>query len=246
VIGNHRCNRPIAVSVIVTLYNYEGYIGKCIRSALEQTFPHLELIVVNDCSLDGSLEVARELLSAELPITIVDRKRNTGVAHPRNLGIELSRGEHVFILDADNYLLPECIEEHVSAMGGTDCVAAYAIVECIDDGGAPLHTMSDRAFDPTVLRKENYVDAMALFDRRSLMHLGCYDTGLLHYGPEYEDWELWLRIGSSGGAVRFIESVLSRYRVKNNSLNALVVALFHDAIVEHLQQKYDRDPSVAT
>lgn len=240
---NERHDRSVFVSVVITLYNYQDYIGNCIQSVLDQTFRHIEIIVVNDHSRDESLHVAKEFLTRELPITIIDKKRNTGVVHCRNLGIDFARGDFVFTLDADNRLLEDCIEEHFAAMQGTDCIAAYGIVECFNAAGTLLGTISDKEFDFEELRKENYIDAMAMFNRRKLIEIGCYDTELLNHGPAYEDWELWLRIGSNGGEVRFIDRVLSHYMVKGDSLNAQNAVLFRERIVEYLRGKYGKSES---
>ncbi len=232
--------RRVDISVIVTLYNYEEYIDRCLRSVLRQTCGSVEIVVVNDNSGDGSLDIARTYLDGELPVTLIDKRLNTGVMHSRNLGISHARGDYVFILDADDELQDRCLERHLESMSATGCVAAYAIIDCHDAQGRCVDTVSDRAYDFDALLVENYIGAMALFNRRELLRLGMYDTGLLRHGPGYEDWDLWLRIGQQGGRVLFIDERLSRYRVKPDGLAAFTSQMFHAETAAYLRKKYGR------
>src|SRR6202011_4627983 len=97
-----------AVSVVVSLYNYAEYVEECLRSvelAARQVSEGVEIVVVDDDSTDASAAVAsRVLADSELPACLLRKTFNTGVCDTRNLGIESSRGEHIFILDADNLL----------------------------------------------------------------------------------------------------------------------------------------------
>ena len=95
-------NTPI-VSVIVPIYNQEKYIGKCIRSVLGQSFQDFEIIVVNDGSHDGTLEVCRKYSEIDHRISVVDKPYG-GLAQARKDGFLLSKGEYVCFLDSDDYL----------------------------------------------------------------------------------------------------------------------------------------------
>ena len=102
-----------AVSVIISLYNYEAYVGECLESLLEQTFTDFEVIVVDDCSTDNS----RDIVSDYAPkfdgrLTLVKTEENSGGGGmPRNIGLSLAKGEYVFFMDADDALIPTALEE---------------------------------------------------------------------------------------------------------------------------------------
>lgn len=106
------------ISVIVPIYNASSYISKCVSSVLSQTFTNLELILVDDGSMDGSLQICQTLASQDKRI-IVRHQSNQGVSRARNLGISICRGEWIAFVDADDYLnefyLSELLEH------ATDC-----------------------------------------------------------------------------------------------------------------------------
>ena len=92
----------IRFSVIMPLYNKAAYVKKAIRSVLEQTYPHYELIVVNDGSKDNSAIIAEELLK-EVPNAQLINQENAGVAVARNNGVAQAKGDYVCFLDADDW-----------------------------------------------------------------------------------------------------------------------------------------------
>ena len=102
-----------AVSVIISLYNYEAYVGECLDSLLAQTFTDFEVIVVDDCSTDNS----RDIVSDYAPkfdgrLTLVKTEQNSGGGGmPRNIGLSLAKGEYVFFMDADDALTATALEE---------------------------------------------------------------------------------------------------------------------------------------
>ena len=97
-------------SVIVPLYNKAEFVARTIRSVLSQTIADYELIVVDDGSLDGSFQVAVHAVDG-FPQARVIRQENRGVAMARNHGVELSQGEYVCFLDADDWWEPAFLEE---------------------------------------------------------------------------------------------------------------------------------------
>ena len=102
-----------AVSVVIPLYNAEKYVGACLDSLLVQTFQNFEVIVVDDCSTDSSPAIVQsyaEKFGGRLKLAHM--KKNTGSGgFPRNKGIELSRGEYIFNMDADDLIMPTALEE---------------------------------------------------------------------------------------------------------------------------------------
>lgn len=92
----------IRFSVIMPLYNKAAYVKKAIRSVLEQTYPHYELIVVNDGSKDNSAIIAEELLK-DIPNARLINQENAGVAVARNNGVAQAKGDYICFLDADDW-----------------------------------------------------------------------------------------------------------------------------------------------
>ncbi|MDR1760265.1 MAG: glycosyltransferase family 2 protein [Fibrobacter sp.] len=97
----------IRFSVIIPLYNKEHYVSKSIESILAQTYPHFEVVVINDGSTDNSLAVAESVKDSRIRIIT---KENGGVSQARNMGIEKSRYDYICFLDADDTWCPDFLE----------------------------------------------------------------------------------------------------------------------------------------
>lgn len=88
------------ISIIVLAYNAEKYIGRCIESILNQTYHHIELIVINDGSVDQTEEVCQQYISN--PKMKLKTIPNSGVSNARNLGIDMASGEWIMFVDSDD------------------------------------------------------------------------------------------------------------------------------------------------
>ena len=104
-------NSP-AVSVIIPMYNAEKYIAECLDSVLAQTFQNFEVILVNDCSTDGSRQIAESYLEKfGGRLKIFDNEKNCKAGGTRNNGLRYATGEYVFFLDADDLILPNGLDK---------------------------------------------------------------------------------------------------------------------------------------
>lgn len=100
----------ITISIIIPLYNAESYVNECLSSLKEQTFTNWEAIIIDDGSKDKSLEVCSKYIAGDQRFKIIS-KQNEGVSITRNKGIQLAKGDFIFFLDADDYLLDKnCLE----------------------------------------------------------------------------------------------------------------------------------------
>lgn len=101
----------IKVSVIVPVFNSSQYIGATLDSIINQDFDYFEIIVIDDGSSDNSLEIVNEKLkSINIPNTIIHQE-NQGVSAARNKGIEISNGDYLVFVDADDYITPNHLSE---------------------------------------------------------------------------------------------------------------------------------------
>ena len=104
-----------AISVIIPLYNAEKYIRQCLESMLDQTFENFEVIVVDDCSTDNSVEVVEDIInSAERGhlIHLIKRNKNSGgAAIPRNVGLRYSHGKYIAFCDNDDMFTTTALED---------------------------------------------------------------------------------------------------------------------------------------
>ncbi|MBK9150479.1 MAG: glycosyltransferase family 2 protein [Saprospiraceae bacterium] len=101
------------VSIIVPVYNARSYLSQCIESVIHQSYPHWELLLINDGSTDGSLQICRQYACTDSRVKVTDIP-NGGVSNARNIGIENAEGEFLMFIDADDWIEPDtlvkCIE----------------------------------------------------------------------------------------------------------------------------------------
>lgn len=97
------------VSVIIPVYNSEYYLEKCIKSIRTQTYQNLEIILVNNCSQDNSLDICLNYVGIDDRIKVLNIQEN-GVSLARNKGLELANGEFISFIDSDDWVEPNYIE----------------------------------------------------------------------------------------------------------------------------------------
>ncbi len=115
-------NKPL-VSIIIPVFNAEEYLAETIKSAMAQTWPNKEIIIVDDGSTDNSLNIAAEFKDACVRIF---NQENKGASAARNKGLSEAKGEYIQFLDADDLLSPEKVEAQVLLLQGHD----FAISNC--------------------------------------------------------------------------------------------------------------------
>ena len=127
------------ISIIIPVYKVEDYIERCISSVLKQTIKGFEVIVVDDCSPDMSIEIAKSITDAYTGIDIdfvyCRHEVNKGLSASRNTGMGISRGDYLFFLDSDDYLFEDCIEQFVN------CLKVHPDVDVIQgntDSNSPI------------------------------------------------------------------------------------------------------------
>lgn len=102
------------ISIIIPIYNVEAYLMECLQSVANQTLTEgLECILVDDCGPDNSAQIAKEFIAeyhGPVNFRFVQREKNGGLSAARNTGIREAKGEYLYFLDSDDYILPETIE----------------------------------------------------------------------------------------------------------------------------------------
>lgn len=109
-------SRSPSVSVLVTLYNREDYVGDAIESVLAQWYEDFELLVVDDRSTDRSVEIAREYAARDDRVRVVVNEFNLGQTRNRNRAVELARASLVKFLDSDDLFYPHCLSVSIPPM----------------------------------------------------------------------------------------------------------------------------------
>ncbi len=196
------------VSIIIPTYNMRQWIGEAIDSALAQTYPHIEIIVVDDGSTDGTGDFLRERYGDRIRY-VYQENRGRGAA--RNRGLELARGEYIQFLDADDLLAPHKLEKHVRFLEEyPQFSAVYGQTMMFADGNPeltwPLRTAQYFASGNLlnlmiavgglfqllpVLVRHDWVEFVGGFDERM---------------PRCEDFDFWLRMAHAGALFAYLPS----------------------------------------
>lgn len=227
------------VSVIMALYNHEPYVAEALESAASGTFTDLEIVVTDDGSTDGSQAAVQEWLgrSPHVAATLVKHPVNEGLPQARNTAFQHTRGELVFVLDADNALVPTGMRRLVEALDAAPGAAfAYGMLQRLDASG-PLGLMGVWPWEPWRLRYYNYIDAMALIRADVLRSLGGYTTDRRLHG--WEDYDLWCRIAENDATAAHVPTVVGRYRSSATSMLSLT-NISQDAGWEALRERSPR------
>lgn len=113
------------VSLIVPIYNVELYIERCLLSALNQTYQNIEIILIDDCGQDNSMDVSRRIIETHPrgnKVSILQQKENRGPSAARNRGIKSAKGEYIYFLDSDDEITIDCIDTLITSCKDDDIV----------------------------------------------------------------------------------------------------------------------------
>ena len=142
-----------AVSIVIPMYNAEKYIGECLDSLLAQTFQAFEVIVVDDCSTDKSVEIIKNYMpkfKGMLKLTRTKKNSGGGGYVPRNIGLNFAEGEYICFVDADDFLIANALETLYAAATEFDadvvCTTAYYNLTAENEAQKITDDMKENSF----------------------------------------------------------------------------------------------------
>lgn len=108
------------ISVLVAVYNSSKYIRRCIDSLLAQTLKDIQIICIDDCSTDNSLNILHEYAAKDKRIEVIALSENRGQAHARNEGLKQAEGKYITFVDSDDWLAPDALQQSVDVFAKDD------------------------------------------------------------------------------------------------------------------------------
>lgn len=123
------------VSVIVPFYNIENYIEDCLKSIIKQTYTNLEIICVDDCGKDNSIDIVKKYIQIDGRIKLIQHSKNIGIGGARNTGISNANGKYIYFIDGDDFIENNYIESLVNAIEkyNTDIICNNKILKYYED-----------------------------------------------------------------------------------------------------------------
>lgn len=243
------------VSVIVPVYNVENYISQTINSVLNQTYSNFELLIIDDESPDGSIEICRQFDDPRLKII---HQQNRGLAGARNTGIRHAQGDYLAFLDSDDLWLPEKLAQHVQHLESAPQVGvSFSRSQFIDGQGQALgiYQMPKlQDITPDHLLCRNPVgNGSAPVIRREVFEAICFQANVhgevenFYFDENFrqsEDIECWLRIAAeTPWKIEGIGEALTLYRVNGEGLSANVLKQY-DSWQQMITKHRDRSPEL--
>lgn len=254
-------NKPL-VSICTPVYRVERYIEECVQSVLDQTYANIELLLVDDCGGDHSIELAEQVLKGNakdgFTYRIIRSEHNEGVSAARNKAMRAATGKYIFCLDSDDKLLPQCIEKlvaraeeteadvvmcgHISDEGRTDIGGQVcAPIETIQTNADCIKSFAQLWFSLAPwckLLRADFVKLHSLYFREGIIN-------------EDAPWIFQLCLNAS--SFSFIKEPLYYYRYNENSImsaakkqrvvesNEIALMMYNDEILKRTSLWENKD-----
>jgi len=218
-------NSDPMISVVMPVYNGEKFLKEAIGSILNQTYKDFEFLIVYDESTDGTLSIIQEFQEQDERIVLVngDGKK---LIHALNKGIKRAKGKYIARMDADDVSLPIRFEKQISHMQnlGLDICGGHSLL--IDSDG--------KINGIGIMPRSHDLCGLSMMFRVPFPHPGVMIRKgfLTDYSLEYgqsiyqtaEDFDMWVRMFSSGAKFGNVDDIVVRYRVLDNSLSIINTA----------------------
>ena len=197
------------VSVVVSCHNYASYLAEAVESILQQSYRNFEIVLVDDGSTDGSLALAKQLAAeheAQIPIRVF-HLNDVGPSAARRFGIRQARGRYYLPLDADDRIAPDLLAKSVPVLDANPELGFAYVDTVYFEGVEKRHEQPE--YDFKALCHQNFISYCSLVRKAAFDEVGGYDPENWGY---YEDWDLWIRLGSRGWAGHHVAEPLFFYR----------------------------------
>ena len=202
------------ISIIMAAYNTEKTIEQAINSVSSQTYTNFELLVVNDCSKDRTVELVKDIVAKDSRVRLISNVKNSGVSYTRKHGLEEAKGDWIAILDSDDAWEPEKLEKQIVLQRRTNADLLFTGSAFMDSEGHPidwcLHAPKEVTYRQ--LLKQNVLSNSSALVRKEL-YAKYYAIG----DGMHEDFAIWLSILKEGKKAYGVDEPLLIYRIAKSS-----------------------------
>lgn len=235
------------VSVLIPLYKAEKYIAETIESVLAQSYTDYEVIIVDDCGMDGALEIAESYQKKDDRIHIFRNERNYGIAYTRNRGLDMCTGEYIALLDHDDVMVSDRLEKQVVFLDANPTIGAVGgNAQWIDGEGAIVREMIEVERDPlevkmflhfrNIFNNSEMTFRKAIADKNNIRY--CDDC----YGME--DFRFWIEFSKVSKMTNIPDMVLKKRCLSDNETSKSKQNFFKERQEKFYElQKYSLEKS---
>lgn len=201
------------VSIVIPVHNAEEYVREALDSCINQTYTNLEIVVVDDKSEDGTLNILREYEQRDSRVKVLAVEKQNGLGNVINIGIRESNGKYIARMDADDIMCPERIEKQLKYLeSNPNCVAVGGQIDIIDEQGNVVGHREYAIKDEDIKRNrflfQPFAHPAVTLRRSTLEDIGLYPEDMW----KVEDVKLFL-ILSTKGEFHNLEDTVLKYRV---------------------------------
>ena len=212
------------ISIIVPIYKTEKELPRCVESILAQSYPDLEIILVNDGSPDHCIDICKEYAAKDRRILVLDKK-NGGLSDARNAGLRIASGKYIMYVDSDDYIEPRACEMLLSGMKNEEVdFVVGAIREIRSD--EVLYQRHKNIVPGKIYCKEKFlIDSISANEWYAPACMNLYKKNFLikhdlyfEVDRYYEDMEMLPRLYLSANKVVYVDFPFYNYVIRNNSI----------------------------
>lgn len=226
-------NQNNFVSVIITTFNAEQYIGKTISSVINQTYKFWEMVIVDDCSEDSTWDLLKYYRSKHNNIHIFRNKENYGANISRNFAISKSKGRFLSLLDHDDYWLPNKIEKQVYFHNTNNCGASCTYYRRYDIYGNVGKLVKSPFINiyKDILTQNNIGYSSVMIDQSKVKNFKMIDFQL-------SDFPTWLKIIKDKHSFYTLKQDLMRYfyNSSTDSYNKIKLSFLRWKVLRNIEK----------
>ncbi len=230
-------NQTPKISLIMSVYNGEDYLSEAIESVLNQTFKEFELIVINDCSTDGTSEILQKFAELDQRVKVHTNEVNLRLPSSLNKALSIAQGKYVARMDADDICLPDRLEKQYQFMEEhpdvslSSCRFMTIKNGVITSGGCG--GKCDKESVKALLLVTNPILHPGIIAKAEVIQRLGYDKNFTCT----EDMELWTRFVLEGYSVEILPEYLMIYRLHDKQITSTTLEKQHKEVVT-IQKKY--------
>lgn len=221
------------VSVIIPSYNREKTIARAVNSILNQTYKDIEVIVVDDCSSDKTIEILTSIKDKRFSYYKLDK--NSGACVARNLGIEKAKGDYIAFQDSDDEWLPDKLEKQMKAFDNKDIDVVFCPFNKVSDEKTEIHpVLPEGIVNRDTLLGKSCVSTQTLIAKKECFDKIKFDPLM----PRMQDYDITIRL-SEKYTFYFVNKPLVNMYVQGDSISRNKTKLLNAEI--RILSKYQKE-----